>query len=138
MVRRAPTAVSYPAVPMEQGLRAEFDYTVTDADTALAIGSGDVPVLATPRLIALCEGATVNALAGQLEEAQTSVGMRVQLDHLAPTAIGSTVRVEVVLEEIEGARAIFKVTVNDDRGLVAVGRVTRVVVNRERFLDKLR
>ncbi len=123
---------------MEQGLRAEFDYIVTDADTAIAVGSGDVPVLATPRLIALCEAASLTALEGNLEEGQTSVGMRVQLDHLAPTAIGSSVRVEVVLEEVEGARAIFKATVNDDRGLVAVGRVTRVVVNRERFLDKLR
>ncbi len=138
MVRRAPTAVSYPVVSLEQGLRAEFDHTVTESDTAIAVGSGDVPVLGTPRVLALCEAATVNALRGHLEEGSTSVGMRVQLDHLAPTAIGATVKVEAVLEEIEGARVLFKVTVHDDRGLVAVGRVTRVVVNRERFLDKLR
>lgn len=131
-------AVSYLVVSLEQGLRAEVVHTVTDADTAIAVGSGDVPVLGTPRVVALCEAATVAALAGQLEPTHTTVGMRVQLDHLAPTAIGATVRVEAVLEELDGARLTFKVTVNDDRGLVAVGRVTRVTVNRERFLDKLR
>ena len=125
-------------VSLEQGLRAEVVHIVTDADTAIAVGSGDVPVLGTPRVLALCEGAAVAALDGQLDATKTTVGMRVQLDHLAPTAIGATVRVEAVLEELDGARLIFKVTVNDDRGLVAVGRVTRVAVNRERFLDKLR
>lgn len=137
-MRGAQTAVSYPVVPLSQGLRADVEHTVTDADTAIAVGSGDVPVLGTPRVIALCEGATVAAVASHLEPGQTTVGMRVQLDHLAPTAIGSSVRIEAVLEELDGARLIFKVTVNDDRGLVAVGRVTRVTVNRERFLDKLR
>ncbi len=138
MVREGAWAVWYRPVPLEQGLRAAFDHLVTDADTALAMGSGDVPVLATPRVLALCEAATVQALRGHLEAGQTSVGMRVQLDHLAPTPTGSTVRVEAVLEELEGARLGFKVTVNDDRGLVAVGRVSRVVVDRARFLDKLR
>lgn len=125
-------------MPLEQGLRAEVEFTVTDADTAVAVGSGDVPVLATPRVLAMCEAASVEAIAGCLEEGKTSVGMRVQLEHLAPTAPGATVRVEAVVEELEMPRIGFKVTVNDDRGLVAVGRVTRVVVNRERFLDKLR
>ena len=138
MVHGTPTAVSYPAVPLEQGLRAEFDHTVTDADTAIAVGSGDVPVLATPRVLALCEAATVRALHGNLEEGQTTVGMRVQLDHLAPTPVGDTVPLEAIVAELGGARVVVKVTANDVRGLVAVGRVTRVVVNRERFLDKLR
>ena len=122
---------------LEQGLKAEVVHTVTDADTAIAVGSGDVPVLGTPRVLALCEGATVEALAGHLEPNRTTVGVRVQLDHLAPTAVGSTVRVEAVLEELDGPRLTFKVTANDDRGLVAVGRVTRVAVDRQRFLDKL-
>lgn len=125
-------------MPLEQGLRAEFEHTVTDADTAIAMGSGDVPVLGTPRVVGLCEAATVAALEGRLEPGRTTVGMRVQLDHLAPTAVGASVRVEAVLEELDGARLVFKVTVNDDRGLVAVGRVTRVAVDRGRFLDKLR
>ena len=138
MVLDARTAVSYRVVPLEQGLRAEVEFTVTEADTAISMGSGDVPVLATPRVLAMCEAATVAALEGKLETGKTSVGMRVQLEHLAPTATGSTVRAEAVLEELEMPRVGFKVTLNDDRGLVAVGRVTRVVVNRDRFLDKLR
>ena len=125
-------------MPLEQGLRAAFDHQVTDSDTTIAVGSGDIPALATPRVLALCERATVDALSGNLEDGKTSVGIRVQLDHLAPTAVGATVRVEAVLEEVEGARLSFKVTVNDHRGLVAVGRVSRVVVNRARFLEKLR
>jgi fluoroacetyl-CoA thioesterase len=61
----------------------------------------------------------------------------VQLDHLAPTAVGGTVRADAVLEEIEGPRLTFKVSAHDDRGLIGVGRVTRVIVNRERFLEKV-
>ena len=65
------------------------------------------------------------------------MGMRVQLDHLAPTAVGVQVRAEAVLEKVEGARLTFTVSARDERGLVGVGRVTRVIVNRERFLEKL-
>ncbi len=125
-------------VPVQQGLRAEVVLTVGEADTAISVRSGDVPVLATPRVLALCEEATVAALAGHLDEGKTTVGMRVQLDHLAPTAVGQSVRAEAILEEIEGPRLTFKVSAHDERGLVAVGRVTRVSVNTERFLDKLR
>ncbi len=138
VVLEVPTAVSYRLVSLEQGLRAEVVHTVADADTAIAVGSGDVAVLATPRVVAWCEAATLVAIAGHLDADRTTVGMRVQLDHLAPTAVGSSVRVEAVLEELDGPRLNFKVTVHDDRGLVAVGRVTRVSVDRQRFLDKLR
>lgn len=112
--------------------------TVSDADTAIALRSGNVPVLGTPRVLALCEEATVAALDGHLEAGQTTVGMRAHLDHLAPTAVGASVRAEAVVEELEGPRITFKVSVQDSRGLIAVGRITRVVVNTERFLDKLR
>jgi predicted thioesterase len=124
-------------VSAEPGLRAEVSLHVGDADTAVAARSGDVPVLATPRLLALCEEATVTALAGHLDAGKTTVGMRVQLEHLAPTGVGGTVRAEAVLEEVEGPRLTFKVSAHDDRGLVGVGRVTRVIVNTERFLEKL-
>jgi len=124
-------------VPTEPGLRAEISLVVTGADTAIAARSGDVPVLATPRLLALCEEATVAAVEGHLDAGKTTVGMRVQIDHLAPTAVGGTVRADAVLEEIEGPRLTFKVSAHDDRGLIGVGRVTRVIVNRERFLEKV-
>jgi len=100
------------------------------------MASGDVPVLATPRVVALCEEAACAALVGHLRAGETSVGMRVQLDHLAPTAVGGKVKAEATLEKVEGRRLIFTVSVSDNRGLIAAGKVTRVVVNVERFLDK--
>ena len=120
----------------ELGARASVQLTVTETDTAIALGSGDVPVLATPRVVALCEQASVAAIANQLAPGETSVGMRVQLDHLQPNCVGSTVVAEATLEKVEGRRMIFMVTVNDARGLVAAGKVTRVIVEVERFLDK--
>jgi fluoroacetyl-CoA thioesterase len=119
-----------------QGSRARVEHVVAEADTAVAIGSGDVPVLATPRVIALCEQATVAAISGQLGPELSTVGMRVQLDHLQPTAVGQAVIAEATLEKVEGRRLTFLVTVNDSRGLLAAGKVTRVIVERERFLEK--
>ena len=120
------------------GLKGTASMVVGEADTALALGSGTVLVLATPRVIALCEQATCAALSGHLDNGCTTVGMRVQLDHLQPTAVGQSVVAEATLDKVEGRRLTFLVTVNDGRGLVAAGKVTRVVVERERFLDKLR
>lgn len=110
--------------------------TVGEADTAVALRSGDVPVLATPRVVALAEEASCQAVAGELDEGQTTVGMRVQLDHLAPTGVGGSVTAEASLEKVEGRRLVFTVTVSDGHGLVAAGKITRVVVETERFLKK--
>ncbi len=125
-------------MPLEPGLSAKLELSVKDADTAVAFASGDVPVLATPRIVALCEEAAVRALGAALEPGQTSVGMRIQLDHLQPTAVGSVVAAEATLEKVEGRRLTFTVTVTDDCGLVAAGKVTRVIVDRARFLEKSR
>jgi fluoroacetyl-CoA thioesterase len=123
-------------VPPEPGLTATASLVVTDGDTAAALGTGDVQVLGTPRVVRLAEEATVRALDGRLEAGSTTVGYRVQLDHLAPTAVGGRVRAEALLEAVEGRRLTFRVSVNDGHGLVAAGRITRVVVDRERFLEK--
>jgi len=110
------------------GLTASVTLVVADADTALALNSGDVPVLGTPRVIALAEQASVEATAGHLPEGRTTVGYQVQLAHLTPTAVGGTVVAEATLEQVEGRRLTFRVSVNDARGLVAAGRITRVIV----------
>jgi fluoroacetyl-CoA thioesterase len=123
-------------VPLQPGLAATVVLEVTEVDTALAMRSGQVPVLATPRLIALCEEAAMRAVAGEMPEGTTNVGMRVQLDHLAPTAVGNKVTAEATLEKVEGRRLTFTVSATDERGLIAAGKVTRVVVDIERFLDK--
>ena len=121
---------------LHPGLSGSATMVVADQDTALAFGSGDVPVLATPRVVSLAEEATVRAVAGKLGPSETSVGYRVQLDHLAPTAVGGRVDAEATLETVESRRLTFRVSVSDGRGLVAAGRITRVVVERDRFLEK--
>ena len=95
-------------------------------------------MLGTPRVIALARRPPLGAVAASSPPGQTTVGMRVQLDHLAPTTVGSPWPAEATLEKVEGRRLTFTVSVNDECGLVAAGKVTRVVVETERFLDKAR
>jgi predicted thioesterase len=123
-------------MPVKPGSSATVELLVSDGDTAIAHRSGEVPVLATPRVIALCEQAAFTAVAAELESGQTTVSMKVQIDHLAPSAIGQTVTAEATVDKIQGRRIMFTVSVNDDHGLIAVGRVTRVIVNIEEFLAK--
>jgi fluoroacetyl-CoA thioesterase len=132
------TGIPLLTVSLVVGLCAQVELLVSDADTASALGSGDVPVLATPRVVALCEAATLKALATELKPGQTSVGFRVEITHLVPVAVGSKVVASASLERIEGKRLVFSITVNDRRGLVAAGRVTRVLVDLETFMDKAR
>ncbi len=123
---------------LDIGLRGAVTIVVTDADTALAMGSGSVLVLATPRVVALVEQASCAALAGHLDRGCTTVGVRVELDHLRPTPVGSAVTAEAVLEEIHGRRLTFVVSATDTKGKVAVGKVTRIVVEVERFMGTAR
>ena len=131
-----------PAVghPPHTGLSAQVELTVSPDDTAEHFRSGDVPVLATPRLLALCEEATCRATDGHLTSAQTSVATRIQFDHLAPVAIGMVILAEATLVKVEGRRLTFKVSAarleGDGGGLVGAGRVTRVVVDEATFLAK--
>jgi fluoroacetyl-CoA thioesterase len=118
------------------GLRGEAEMVVGEADTARALRSGTVDVLGTPRLIALCEEAACRAIAPALAEGTTTVGMKVGLDHLQPSAVGERVVAEAVLAKVEGRRLTFTVSASDGRGLVAVGKVLRVVVDVERFMNK--
>lgn len=123
------------------GRVATVVHRVGEADSAIAVGSGDVPVLATPRLIALAESATVAAVADLLPESSTSVGTRVELDHLRATPLGATVTVVATVTVADGPRLEFRVEARDDHGaadrVVARGRVERVVVDRSRFVAGL-
>ena len=120
------------------GATARVVYVVTSADTAVEMRSGSVDVLSTPRVIALCEEASCLAIEKSLPEGRTSVGVRVQFDHLAPVKVGSEVTAEATLERVEGKRLIFTVSATDAAGLVGAGRITRVVVETETFLGKAR
>ena len=121
---------------LSPGLAAIIDHVVTENDTSAAMGTSDVPVLATPRIILLAEQATGEALAGRLEPGMSAVEHRVEISHVAPTPVGASVRAEAVLEAVDGRRLVFRVTISDQRGLVAAGRFTRVIVSRDRFLEK--
>ena len=122
---------------VQPGSTAEIRLNVAEGDTAIALRSGDVPVLATPRLIALCEEATVAAVAGQVPEGSTSVGTRVECDHTKPSMVGEVVTARATLVDVDARRLQFTVTVEDGEGSpVAVARVWRVVVERDRFLGR--
>ncbi|OBI47990.1 thioesterase family protein [Mycobacterium sp. E796] len=113
-------------------------YQVTDADTAAQIGSGDVPVLATPRLIAWLEAATVQAAAPFTGPGQTTVGTAVRIEHRRATHVGGTVEVTAEARSPgEGRLLTFEVQAVDDSGqLVARGEIDRVIVDREKFLRR--
>ncbi|MEV6707355.1 thioesterase family protein [Micromonospora wenchangensis] len=125
-----------PDVPFPPGLTARVELTVTDTDTAAAVGSGDVPVLATPRVLALAEAATVAATAPGMPAGSTTVGVRVELAHLAATPVGRTVVAHARLVEADGRRLLFTVTVTDGDTTVASGRVERALVDRQRFVAR--
>jgi predicted thioesterase len=118
---------------MQPGLTGTADLHVTPADTATALGSGDVDVLGTPRVVALAEAATVAAVRSALDPAETTVGTRVELDHLRPSRVGALVRADAELVDVDGRRLIFAVEVIEDGAVVARGTVVRARVQRDRF-----
>ena len=123
---------------LRPGLRGTARLAVQATDTAQALGSGEVEVLGTPRLLALVEAAAVDALRGRLDEGATSVGTRVELEHLAATPLGGTVEAEAMLREVEGRILRFEVSARDGHGqAVARGVHERAVVDRRRFMERV-
>ncbi|MEU8659671.1 thioesterase family protein [Actinoplanes philippinensis] len=118
------------------GLSARVELTVTDADTAQSLGSGDVPVLGTPRLLALAEAATVAATARQIPGGVTTVSSRVDIEHRAPSPVGRRVTAQATLTKVDGRKLLFEVTVQDGETLVAEVRIERVLLDRQRFIAR--
>jgi predicted thioesterase len=125
-----------PDAPFAPGTTTRVELTVTDSDTAQAMGSGDVPVLGTPRVLALVEAATVAATATRMPAGMTTVGTRIELEHRAPTPVGRTVVAQAQLAKVDGRRLLFEVVVRDGAQTVAEGRVERVLVDRHRFVER--
>jgi len=119
---------------LEAGLEATVEERVTDAMTAAALGSGDVPVLGTPAVLALAERAACAAIEGRLGEGETSVGSSVELAHVAPTPVGANVTVRARLTGTAGRKLAFEFSLSDGSGEVARGTHSRVIVKREDFL----
>jgi predicted thioesterase len=118
---------------------AALTFTVTEEDTATAVGSGSLPVLGTPRLLAWCEAATCAAVEPHLGEGQTSVGTRVSLEHLAASPVGAEVEVTASTAYVDGRLHRFTVAAKHtgDGKLVGTGEITRVIVDADRFLARL-
>jgi fluoroacetyl-CoA thioesterase len=122
---------------MSEPRSASVTHVVQDQDTARALGSGDLDVLGTPRLLAWCEEATCAAL--DLPPERTSVGTRVEIEHRAASAVGATIEARAELVHEDGRLVRFRVVAVDEReSVVGSGEVQRVVVERERFLSRLR
>jgi fluoroacetyl-CoA thioesterase len=124
-------------MPIAPGLTASLSFTVTTADTAQALGSGSLPVLGTPRLLAWCEAATCAALEAHLDEGRTSVGTRIGLEHLAPSGVGAVIEVTAAVAHVDGRLVRFTVTGHCDGRLIGAGEVTRVIVDADRFMGRI-
>ena len=127
------------------GLISIVSIIVADTDTAAAMGSGDVPMLATPRLLALAEAAAVAAITPGLEPGLTSVGTSAALEHKRPSAVGAEVEVEAELTEVDGRRLVFRFIARqplppgspgEADSVVGAGTMERVLVDRERFVSR--
>ena len=125
------------ALALRPGLSASLEHTVGDDDTAAAVGSGSLPVLGTPRLLAWCEAATCAAIEPALQEGQTSVGTRIALEHTAPSPVGATIQVTASAVHVDGKLVRFSVAARQGARLVGSGEVTRVVVDAGRFLSRV-
>jgi fluoroacetyl-CoA thioesterase len=123
---------------IEPGRVETAQLTVTNDVTAEAMGSGDVPVLGTPAILAMVERLAVASLADALPPGTTTVGARVELEHLAPTAVGALVSVTVRLVAVDGRRLTFEFEAADPSGDVARGMHLRVAVEREAFMESAR
>lgn len=124
-------------MPPTVGTRGEARRTVTAADTAETLGSGDVPVLGTPAVLALVEEAACAAVAGALDEGRTSVGTWVELEHLAPSAVGAAVVATAELTSADEKVLGFMCEVRDGDRVVARAQHRRTIVDRTRFLGRL-
>ena len=124
------------AAELRAGVSGEAKGVVTADNTAVAMRSGDVPVFATPALVALMEESAVAALAPYLEAGQTSVGVQVQVRHLAATPVGVQGRAVARVMLIEGRRVTFRVVAYDEKQSIGEGQHERMIVDRARFLER--
>ena len=122
---------------IETGLKHTSELTVTEDVTAMVIGSGDMPVLATPMMTALMENAAMLAVKDKLPEGCTTVGGHIESSHLKPSKIGDVVRAEAEVTKVDGKKIEFRVSAYSDKTLLGEGTHLRFVVNRERFMSRL-
>lgn len=123
---------------LEKGLTAISRTTVTPQNTAAALGSGDMPVFATPAMVALMENAAMLAVAPGLPEGAATVGAEMNVSHIKPSGLGAEIVASAVVTAVEGRKITFNVGARDAEGMIGEGTHVRFIVDRERFLAKLK
>lgn len=122
---------------MEIGLTYTNELKVTEELTAAHVGSGDLPVLATPIMVALMENAAMYAVIDELDDESTTVGASVEATHLRPTPLDDIVKATATLEAVEGRKLTFKIVARDSKGIIGECTHVRYIVNIEKFMSKL-
>ena len=122
---------------METGLSYTSKTMVDESNTAIALGSGDMPVFATPAMMALMENAAMKAVKEHLPEGSTTVGGHIESSHLKPSPIGTEVEATATLDKIDGRKLYFTVVARQGDNVIGEGKHLRFIVARERFLSKL-
>lgn len=120
------------------GLTHVSTLAVEQSNTALALGSGDLPVFATPAMTALMENAAMLAVAGELQDAESTVGSMLNISHSKPSPLGEQISATAELIEIDGRKLTFRVSASDSCGVIGEGTHIRYVVNREKFMSKIK
>lgn len=121
---------------LEIGMKGNAETVVTIDNTAKAFASGALEVFATPAMIALMEETCWKMIQPELEEGLGSVGTKVNVSHMAPSAIGMTVMCEATLIELDGRKLTFEVVCSDENGVVGMGTHERFIINNEKFMAK--
>lgn len=121
---------------IEIGLKGEKTVTVNDTNDAIHVGSGDVPVYATPAMIALMEDTAASSIRPFLSEGQASVGIGIQTSHVSASPHGMQIRCETTLTEIDRKHLVFRVQAFDECGLIGEGTHDRFIIDKERFMEK--
>ena len=122
---------------LKEGLAYTSSTVVTMENSASALGSGFLPVFATPAMVALMENAAMNAVAPFLPAGSTTVGAEISTAHIKPSAIGAAVSATATLTAVEGRKLTFEVSAEDAAGLIGKGTHVRYIVDTERFMSKL-
>jgi predicted thioesterase len=118
------------------GLTNEKSVAVTIENTAVSMGSGTLRVFATPAMIALCEGCCAETVEDLLGEGMTSVGTKVDIEHIASSPVGAPILCRSTLTAVDGRKLEFEVEVYDNEKLIGKGKHTRFIVNAKKFFDK--
>ena len=126
---------------VDVGMLAQVETVVGADDTAAALGSGDLAVLGTPRVVALVEESSVQAIAPALDDTQTSVGVTVNLSYVRPSVVGTHITAQATVtgvaeREVTFEVAAYEATEDDEPRLIAEGTVVRMIVDAERFLAR--